>query len=93
MKKVLITNALLAIGMSTTFSFATPVQWPIEEGGNGHWYETIHVQTEICWSDARTQSEELGGYLVTITTQEEQDFVATATDSSIWSWMGGWKNP
>jgi hypothetical protein len=83
----------VATGMLMSTSFATPVQWTIEEGGNGHWYETIHTQTDICWSEAKSQSEELGGYLVTITTQEEQDFVATATDSSIWSWMGGWKNP
>lgn len=83
----------VAMGMLSSTSLATPVQWTIDEGGNDHWYETIHVETDICWSDARTQAEELGGYLVTITTQEEQDFVAAISDSSIWSWMGGWKNP
>ncbi|MBT4530661.1 MAG: hypothetical protein HOC27_05600, partial [Phycisphaerae bacterium] len=33
----------VATGMLLSTSFATPVQWTIEEGGNGHWYEGVRI--------------------------------------------------
>ncbi|MBC8310607.1 MAG: hypothetical protein ISR75_06870 [Phycisphaerales bacterium] len=69
---------------------AGAVQWSIEEGGNGHWYATVLTES-LCWSDAKIAAEVLGGYLVTITSSNEQAFVASASDSTNWSWMGGQK--
>ena len=40
---------------------------------NGHTYQFI--QGDISWEDAKMQCEELNGHLLTITSQEEQDFI------------------
>ncbi len=59
-------------------SFAIPleaIEWPISEGGNGHYYMAVLVPEGITWDDAFTATTEVGGYLATITSQEENDFV------------------
>jgi len=45
------------------------VQWPLEVGGNGHWY-ALHP-TVGTWPALRAISESIGGHLVTLTTVEE----------------------
>ncbi|BCG65477.1 MAG: hypothetical protein methR_P3316 [Methyloprofundus sp.] len=80
---------------------AAPVQW----AENNHWYEFVSTPTYI--TDARIDAlgrEHAGnsGYLVTILSQEEQDFVKSLADRSrawigasdnltegIWEWMDG----
>ena len=56
---------------------AVPVQW----GGNGHWYEPVAVGEFISWDDANQAATDAGGYLVTITSAEENDFVFSLIDS------------
>ena len=91
-------SGLLAVGQTAT---AAPVQW----GGNGHWYDVVAF-TPATWSgslaDAATRTH-LGliGYLATITSQGEQDFIhglttttawIAASDEELegtWKWMGG----
>jgi hypothetical protein len=62
----------VATGMLLSTSFAAPVQWPVEDGGNGHWYERI--DNPLTWEEARVAAEDAGGHLATITSQEEHDF-------------------
>ena len=50
------------------------VQWRVEDGGNGHWYRLVRKNL-LSWYDARDQAATLGGYLVTITSAEEQAFL------------------
>jgi hypothetical protein len=50
-----------------------PAQWPIAQGGNGHWYTTIG--TKLSWQDAKLFCETRGGHLVTLTSASE------------WSWV------
>jgi len=53
--------------------------WRVDEGGNGHWYAVLPEMHT--WYDAdeiaRTPEEpgRMGGYLATITSQEENDFI------------------
>ncbi len=70
---------------------------------NGHTYQLI--QSPQSWTEARSQCERLGGYLVTITSKEEQNFIfdkilrhinkdvwAGATDKDVegdWKWITG----
>jgi len=57
-----------------------PVQWTAASGGNDHWYEFIFLQTGINFANAfaaATGSSFMGlpGYLATVTSQHEQDFL------------------
>lgn len=74
-----------------------PIQWRVEDGGNGHYYE--FVGTAIPWDDARIAAYGMtfmgtSGYLATITSSDENAFVNatynTGADSSF-AWLGGWE--
>ena len=55
------------------------VHWPVEAGGNGHWYQTIRVASgEVSWSEAKVMAEQMGGHLATITSAQEDNFVKVA---------------
>ena len=50
-----------------------PVQWRVEDGGNGHWYR--RVDHALAWQAAKLESEALGGHLVTVTSSAEWQFL------------------
>ena len=56
---------------------------------NGHSYKRI--DTSMTWSDAKIYAENLGGYLATITSQDENDFVWDNLGASgpDFIWLGG----
>src|ERR1051325_6511008 len=91
----LVVFVLLAlIGCLRTWSQL--VQWPVAQGGNGHFYEVVSAPTGITWGNASLAATNRGGYLATITSAEENAFVfSQATqDSTIWysgygPWLGG----
>nr|NCS17784.1 hypothetical protein [Microcystis aeruginosa G13-12] len=77
-------------------------QWKSEEGGNGHYYKVIYQPNGISWNTAKAEAEALGGYLVTITSAEENNFVSNlfSGNSSAWKnlgidtrgpWIGGFQ--
>ena len=72
LKKLLLGITPIAVGLPITFVGAEPIEWALEDGGNGHWYERI--DDPLTWSEAKTAAEELGGYLATITSTDEHDF-------------------
>jgi hypothetical protein len=85
-------------------SNAAPVQWKVEDGGNDHWYEAFVSPSWILWSDAATAANQFGGYLATITSAEENDFVYQLIENeAYWTdaqsipgdldgpWLGGYK--
>lgn len=72
--KTLIIAGTFVAGMVGT-SFAAPVQWTTGAGANGHWYDVV-VGPES-WTAAKTAAENAGGYLATITSAEEQAFIAS----------------
>ena len=83
MKKTLLAGlatGLLILGVSGNV-YATPVQWTTGAGGNGHWYEI--VDASISWSAASTAAVSAGGYLATITSENEQQFVASLIASHV----------
>ncbi len=94
-------SGVLVIGLMTlTALMAQPVYWE----GNGHYYEFV-LSSSISWQNARSQAEQRTyqcrrGYLATITSQAEQDFVwnllrtnYTCGGVSSQFYLGGYENP
>ena len=81
-----------------------PVQWQAGAGGNGHFYEPVLATNGITWTNAQIVAALRGGYLATITSGNENDFVAglVSNNPSFWvvdggggdgPWIGGIKLP
>ncbi|MCH2153250.1 MAG: hypothetical protein MK089_07915, partial [Phycisphaerales bacterium] len=66
------------------------VQWKVEDGGNGHWYQLMTQSGGMTWSDADTLADTSGGHLATLTSEEENTFVTDAIDNSgsVQPWIG-----
>jgi hypothetical protein len=67
-----------------------PVQWRVEDGGNGHWYTNIRLASVISWSAARNAAEALGGYLACPTTQTENEWVWSTVVAPVYTGWDGW---
>lgn len=61
---------------STTPAFAAVTQWRVEDGGNGHSYDIVVTPLQT-WLDARSQAHAMGGYLASITSPQENDWLWT----------------
>ena len=72
-------TGFLVLGMVGMAS-AAPFQWT-GSGANGHWYELV-VST-ITWEEAKIAAESAGGYLATVTSADEQLFVAGLISSNV----------
>jgi len=81
-----------------------PVEWPIADGGNGHMYLAVAAPAGITWVQANSAANLAGGYLATITSAEENDFVFKLIgDEKYWAeytlgtsdgpWIGGYQLP
>ncbi len=57
------------------------VQWSVEEGGNGHWYEPVPITEGLSWEEANADAQAKGGYLVDIHSIEENAFVFKLIDA------------
>ena len=76
---------LLGSGLVT----AAPLQWAVSDGGNGHWYEAALVQQGIMWEASKLAAENTGGYLATITSDAENNFVYGLIQGRPEFWMMG----
>lgn len=81
--KIVYAAAFLAVAASAS---AAPVQW----AGNGHWY--AYVSAPATFAAARTAAEAsahegLTGYLATVTSQEENDFIVASVSAAL-GWIG-----
>ena len=65
--------AAAAVSMSALAGDA--VQWRVEDGGNGHWYQWLQRVPGRDWNGWRAYAEGIGGHLATITTPAENWFV------------------
>ena len=77
--------------------FSAPVQWTVTSGGNGHWYDVISVGDAVKWDDARVAAANQSfegniGYLVTITSQAENQFIVSSFGDAIRGvWTGAFQ--
>ncbi len=77
--------AVLAGGLASPAA-AAPIQW----AGNGHWYD--FVSGSFTWAEAETDAATrshngMSGYLATITSSDENDFIVDAIATG--GWLGG----
>jgi len=97
-KHVWLVTAVFVASVAPVPVGAAPVQWP----GNGHYYDAIYVgDSGISWTDAHDAAVTAGGYLATITSAAENEFVFGLVDSDeFWQqkaqyninegpWLGG----
>jgi hypothetical protein len=74
-----------------------PVQWRVEDGGNGHWY-ALRSLSDRSWQSGVAMAQSLGGHLGTITSASEQSWVCAAALSAgafegpDGPFLGGYKN-
>ncbi len=62
------------------------VEWPIAAGGNGHRYRVVAAPAGLDWDTAAAASATDGGYLATITSQAENDFVYALASAASGAW-------
>lgn len=97
--------AALALAIAPLAANADPVEWPVGDGGNGHYYEVIPF-ANMDWESANADlsanrtpinlgSIGLRGYLATITSSDEHDFIENLRQESAISppeaWVGGYQ--
>jgi len=96
------TKFILLIPLTCFLPFASNgqwIKWEDSEGGNGHWYQVVKSPELISWDMASKEALKLGGYLATLTSKEENDFVfALASDTQYWvgefgPLLGGYQPP
>ncbi len=77
MRLVTLISMLLGWAFVAGSAAAAPVQWKMTDGGNDHWYDFVEVAVATDgFAYANSQSHDgQAGYLATITSQEEQDFL------------------
>jgi hypothetical protein len=73
-----------------------PLQWRVDDGGNGHWYAAHAVgNAGIDWNEATAVALGKGAHLATITSAAEGEFIWTqlASNPSCWRTIGNQAGP
>lgn len=94
MKRLYAVSAVAAVLFVTSSATAAPIQWGSASGGNDHWYELVVSSTVLTWHEAKSAAEAAGGYLVTVTSQAETDFIVSAfgaQDIQL-AWLGAYQD-
>lgn len=86
-KRIFVILTAVSIIFCYDYAIAERVQWKVEDGGNGHYYEQIAYNGN--WFEAKQRAESMGGYLVTITSKEENLWI----QNNIVTIVPGWINP
>jgi hypothetical protein len=95
------------VAAAAVFAIASPVcaqdavQWRVEDGGNGHWYEGLRYSAQgVSWSRAREDAILLGAELVSFVSAAETSWVFSSVVSHelMWNidcgpWVGGYQLP
>jgi hypothetical protein len=84
---------LLPISALSPTALAAPLQWTIGSGGNGHFYEGVLFGADINWPQAKTEAENRGGYLATVTSAAEGDFIVSAVIPADAFWQPDSRGP
>lgn len=83
--------AVVAFASSAASGQSQPVQWRVEDGGNGHWYR--RELTARTWPDAQAFAQSAGAYLATPTSADENSFIFTVSGGAGNTWIGGRQSP
>jgi hypothetical protein len=77
-----------------------PVKWSARDGGNDHTYLAVAAPDGVTWTQADRIANSVGGYLATITSVKENDFITKLVQDDIYwvrlaentnagPWIGG----
>ncbi|MEY4118682.1 MAG: hypothetical protein RLZZ116_2010 [Planctomycetota bacterium] len=70
--------AVVASGVVASIASGDAIQWRVQDGGNGHWYQGVSSKSGWTWSVARTIAESVGGALVSCELESELQFVRSS---------------
>ena len=77
------------------------VQWRVQDGGNGHWYQVVVVTPGSSWTAADTAATAQNGYLASVRSSAEANFVKSLSNATagaftsnpggneVGPWLGG----
>jgi len=82
LRRLLTTVILIAPIFSINATDPTWVTWEISAGGNGHSYLAVPGFSGLTWNMADQLAQAQGGYLATINSSAENDFVFNLINSS-----------
>ncbi len=99
MMKKMSAAGVAAVMIASQTMAGDAVQWRVEDGGNGHWYQGRIIDANgVSWSNARVVAKQVGGDLVVLSSTEAVTWVwdNVASDPSLWSthfgpWAGGYQ--
>ena len=72
-----------------TASAGNVVEWPLSQGGNGHYYQTVAAATGITFSQARASAQAKGGDLAGIINAAENAFIGSLVVPDVELWIPG----
>ncbi len=102
LNKITGVTAAAVVGIAATVAGAqsAAVQWRVEDGGNGHWYQCLRTTgSGEVWNVSHAAANALGGHLATLTSQQENSWVyELSVAQNAWSGrngplLGGYKLP
>ena len=88
----------VVMGIAWSAHAQSPIQWRVEDGGNGHWYLGVRSTQPVSWTAARDRAEALGGHLATASGVSEFDhLMAVSANPALWTdrvgpWIGGYQD-
>ncbi len=92
LNKITGVTAAAVVGIAATVAGAQSgaVQWKVEDGGNGHWYQGIAFPTSavVTWEAARNYAASNGGDLVAFASSTEANWVYSQVVSNSLLWQG-----
>ena len=70
---------------------------PVYNEDTGHWYEVVQVDESITWEDAQSGADDMGGYLVSLNSAQENihvwQMLNDQEDSQAGDfWLGGYQD-
>ncbi len=100
MRKVVLVVVAMVFGWSSGAG-AVAIQWTAASGGNDHYYEFVDNGSFISWTAAKAAAENRGGYLATLTSAQEDNWVRTTlvipeypgSSTAGGPWLGGYQDP
>jgi len=69
-----------------------PVQWRVEDGGNGHWYQIVELANRPTCSEAASLAAAVGAKLIALETAPEADFFRSLRCSQGKQHLSGWQD-
>ena len=100
MKIHLFSAAVLAFASSAAYGQSQAVQWRVEDGGNGHWYQWVPYGSFTSWTEVSGEANQKGAHLATVTSAAEEAFVRSLFEGGSCSvcpgssiFVGGYQDP